>query len=112
MSSSRTVKYLLSEDDLPRYWYNIQADLPQPAPPPLDPGTGHPLDPAALEPLFAKALIEQELTRERDIPIPEEVRDVLRQWRPAPLYRARRLEAALDTPAKICNSQRGRSPKL
>lgn len=110
MSSSRTVKFLLSEEDLPRHWYNIQADFPEPAPPPLDPGTGLPLDPAALEPLFPRALIEQEMTLEREVPIPEEVRDVLRQWRPAPLYRARRLEAALDTPAKIYYKYEGVSP--
>ncbi len=110
MSSSSTVKYLLSEEDLPRHWYNIQADFPEPAPPPLHPGTGLPLEPAALEPLFAKALIEQEMTLERDIPIPDEVRDVLRQWRPAPLYRARRLEALLDTPAKIYYKYEGVSP--
>lgn len=110
LMSQDTVKYLLSEDDIPKHWYNIQADLPEPAPPPLDPTSGQPLSPAALEPLFPKALIEQEMATEREIEIPKEVRDILRQWRPSPLYRARRLERALDTPAKIYYKYEGVSP--
>ncbi len=108
--SQDTIKYLLGEEDLPTHWYNIQADLPEPVPPPLDPATGQPLPPVALEPLFPKALIEQEMTTEREVEIPREVRDILRQWRPSPLYRARRLERALDTPAKIYYKYEGVSP--
>ncbi len=108
--SQDTIKYLLGEEDLPTHWYNIQADLPEPVPPPLDPATGQPLPPEALEPLFPKALIEQEMTTEREVEIPREVRDILRQWRPSPLYRARRLERALDTPAKIYYKYEGVSP--
>lgn len=105
-----TIKYLLSEDRIPRAWYNIQADLPIPAPPVLHPGTGQPIGPGDLAPLFPMALIMQEVSQERYIDIPEEVRDVYRQWRPAPLYRARRLEKALDTPAKIYYKYEGVSP--
>lgn len=105
-----TIKYLLSEDQLPKDWYNIQADLPTPAPPPLHPGTGQPLGPADLAPLFPMELIKQEVSTERAIAIPEEVRSIYRQWRPSPLYRARRLEAALDTPAKIYYKYEGVSP--
>src|SRR3954449_2682144 len=74
---------------------------PPPPPPPLHPGTGQPLGPADLAPLFPMALIMQEVSTEREIAIPEEVRAVYRQWRPTPLFRARRLEKALGTPAKI-----------
>ncbi len=110
MSSPDTVKFVLSEEDLPKAWYNIQADLPEPAPPPLNPADGQPLPPEALEPLFPKALIEQEMSTEREIEIPHPVRDILRQWRPSPLYRARQLERALDTPAKIYYKYEGVSP--
>ena len=105
-----TVKYVLSEDRLPTHWYNIAADLPSPLPPPLHPGTGQPLGPADLAPLFPMALIMQEVSSERTIEIPDQVRDIYRQWRPTPLYRARRLEAALDTPAKIYYKYEGVSP--
>jgi tryptophan synthase beta chain len=105
-----TVKYLLSEDRLPTHWYNIAADLPVPLPPPLHPGTGQPLGPADLAPLFPMALIMQEVSSERTIEIPDQVRDIYRQWRPSPLFRARRLEAALDTPAKIYYKYEGVSP--
>lgn len=105
-----TVKYVLDESDLPRHWYNIAADLPEPPKPPLDPATGEPLTPDALEPLFPMAVIEQEVSTEREIPIPDPVRDILRQWRPSPLYRARRLEKALDTPARIYYKYEGVSP--
>ncbi|HXW00406.1 MAG TPA: TrpB-like pyridoxal phosphate-dependent enzyme, partial [Anaerolineae bacterium] len=105
-----TIKYLLPEDRIPRAWYNIQADLPQPAPPVLHPGTGQPVGPGDLAPLFPMALILQEVSTERSIEIPEEVRDVYRQWRPAPLFRARRLEKALDTPARIYYKYEGVSP--
>ena len=105
-----TVKYVLSEDQLPTSWYNVAADLPSPPPPVLHPGTGQPIGPADLAPLFPMALIMQEVSTERAIEIPEEVQAVYRQWRPTPLFRARRLEAALDTPAKIYYKYEGVSP--
>jgi tryptophan synthase beta chain len=105
-----TVKFLLSEDQMPTTWYNIAADLPSPPPPVLHPVTGRPVGPADLAPLFPMALIQQEVSTEPVIEIPEEVRNVYRQWRPAPLYRARRLEKALDTPAKIYYKYEGVSP--
>jgi tryptophan synthase beta chain len=105
-----TIKYLLPEDRIPRAWYNIQADLPQPAPPVLHPGTGQPVGPGDLAPLFPMALILQEVSTERSIEIPEEVRDIYRLWRPTPLFRARRLEQALDTPARIYYKYEGVSP--
>ena len=105
-----TIKYLLDEDQMPRAWYNIQADLPQPAPAVLHPGTMQPIGPDDLAPLFPMSLIEQEVSTEREIPIPEPVRDVLRMWRPAPLHRALGLERALGTPAKIFYKYEGVSP--
>src|SRR6195952_1339430 len=105
-----TVKYVLSEDQMPTSWYNIAADLPSPPPPPLHPGTGQPIGPADLAPLFPMELIKQEVRTERTIDIPEEVQAVYRQWRPTPLFRARRLEQALDTPAKIYYKYEGVSP--
>lgn len=98
---SNTLKYTLEEDRIPKAWYNIQADLPQPMPPPLDPGTRQPLDPETLHAIFAPALIAQELSQERWVHIPEPVWEAYRQWRPTPLFRARRLESMLQTPAKI-----------
>lgn len=95
------VKYVLTEDQMPTSWYNIQADFPEPAPPVLHPGTGKPIGPEDLAPLFPMSLIQQEVSQERYIDIPEELQMILRYWRPSPLYRARRLEQALDTPAKI-----------
>ena len=105
-----TVKYLLSEADIPKQWYNLAADLPEPPTPPLNPATGQPLSPADLEPLFSRGVIEQEISTERYIDIPDPVRDIYRQWRPSPLYRARRLERALDTPARIYYKYEGTSP--
>ena len=107
---SDETKFLLPESDIPRAWYNIQADLPTPLPPPLHPGTHQPLGPADLAPLFPMALIQQEVTTEREVPIPEPVRDIYRLWRPSPLHRARRLEQALDTPAHIYYKYEGVSP--
>jgi tryptophan synthase beta chain len=104
------VKYILPEDRMPAAWYNIQADLPAPVPPALHPETRQPITPADLAPLFPAAIIEQEVSQERWIEIPEPVRSIYRQWRPAPLYRARRLEKALDTPAKIYYKYEGVSP--
>jgi tryptophan synthase beta chain len=105
-----TVKYLLSEDRMPASWYNIAADLPTPPPAVLHPGTHQPVGPADLAPLFPMALIMQEVSTERAIEIPDEVRSIYQQWRPSPLYRARRLERALDTPAKIYYKYEGVSP--
>lgn len=103
-------KYVLDEKDIPTSWYNILADLPEPLPAPLHPGTGKPLGPDDLAPLFPMELIKQEMSTERFIEIPEEVRDILRLWRPTTLYRARRLEKALDTPAHIYYKYEGTSP--
>ncbi len=104
------IKYTLSEDKLPKAWYNIQADLPKPLPGVLNPATGQPITPTDLEPLFPMALIEQEVSTEPEIEIPEAVQSIYRQWRPTPLYRARRLEKHLDTPAKIYYKYEGVSP--
>ena len=107
---SDTVKYVLEESRIPKTWYNIQADLPKPLPPVLHPGTHKPIGPDDLAPLFPLELILQEVSTEREIDIPGPVRDVYRQWRPSPLYRARRLEAALGTPARIYYKYEGVSP--
>jgi tryptophan synthase beta chain len=107
---AETVKYVLDETRIPKHWYNIVADLPRAPEPVLHPGTLKPVGPADLEPLFPMALILQEVSAEREIPIPAPVRDVYRQWRPSPLCRARRLERALDTPAKIYYKYEGVSP--
>ena len=104
-----TVKITLTEKDLPRQWYNIQADLPTPLLPPLGPN-GKPVTPDMLAPVFPMNLIEQEVSTKRWITIPEEVRQLLALWRPAPLYRARRLEKALGTPARIYYKNEGVSP--
>ena len=103
-------KFLLSENDIPKDWYNIQADLPFEMPPVLHPGTKQPVGPADLAPLFPMELIKQEVSKERWIEIPEPVREVYRLWRPSPLYRAHRLEKALQTPAKIFYKYEGVSP--
>jgi tryptophan synthase beta chain len=103
-------KFLLPEDRIPKAWYNIAADLPVPPSPPLHPGTGQPLGPADLAPLFPMALILQEVSAEREIEIPEPVREAYRLYRPSPLVRARRLEKLLDTPAHIYFKYEGVSP--
>jgi tryptophan synthase beta chain len=103
-------KVVLPESELPKAWYNILADLPSPPPPPLHPGTKQPIGPSDLEPLFPQEIILQEVSTERWIEIPEPVRDVYRLWRPTPLIRARRLEAALQTPARIYYKYEGTSP--
>ncbi len=105
-----SVKYVLDEKDIPRHWYNIVADLPTPPPPVLHPATHQPVGPNDLAPIFPKAVIEQEVSTEREIEIPDPVRDIYRQWRPSPLYRARRLEKMLDTPARIYYKYEGVSP--
>src|SRR5690242_13776415 len=103
-------KILLDESEIPRRWYNILADLPAPPPPVLHPGTHQPVGPDDLAPLFPMALILQEVSAERYVPIPDDVLDVYRLWRPSPLYRAHRLERALGTPAKIFYKYEGVSP--
>src|SRR5687767_15302215 len=103
-------KYLLDEKEIPTKWYNIQADLKTPAAPPLHPGTGQPIGPADLAPLFPMEIIKQEVSQERYIGIPEEVLEAYKLYRPTPLYRARRLERALDTPARIFYKYEGVSP--
>ena len=107
---SETIKYLLPESEIPKAWYNLMADLPTPPPPPLHPGTKQPVGPDDLAPLFPMELIMQEVSMEREIEIPDPVRRIYQQWRPAPLYRARNLEKLLDTPAKIYYKYEGVSP--
>ena len=107
---SYTIKYLLPESEIPKDWYNIVADLPEPPPPVLHPGTHEPVGPDDLAPLFPMSLIMQEVSGERYLEIPEPVRDIYKQWRPSPLFRARRLEKTLDTPAKIYYKYEGVSP--
>jgi len=107
---TETVKYVLEESRLPEAWYNIVADLPEPLAPVLHPGTGEPIGPDDLAPLFPMEVILQEVSTEERIEIPEEVREVYRQWRPTPLFRARRLERELDTPARIFYKYEGVSP--
>lgn len=103
-------KILLSEKEIPTKWYNIQADMPNLPKPALSPATKQPAGPEDLTPIFPMSLIMQEVSQERWIEIPEEVREIYRLWRPSPLYRARRLEKALDTPAKIYYKHEGVSP--
>ena len=105
-----SVKYVLDEARMPKRWYNIMADLPSPPPAVLHPGTKQPVGPDDLAPLFPMALIGQEVSTDREIDIPEPVREIYKQWRPTPLYRARRLERALQTPAKIYYKYEGVSP--
>jgi tryptophan synthase beta chain len=105
-----TVKYLLPEDRIPTAWYNVAADLPVPPPPPLHPGTLQPAGPQDLAPLFPMGLILQEVSTERSIEIPEEVREIYKLWRPTPLIRAARWEKTLGTPAKIFFKYEGASP--
>ncbi len=107
---SDSIKFTLGEQDIPKFWYNIAADLPSAPPPVLHPGTKQPIGPDDLAAIFPMAVIQQEVSQEREIEIPEPVRDVYRQWRPTPLYRARRLEKVLDTPARIYYKYEGTSP--
>jgi len=103
-------KILLDEEQIPRKWYNVQADLPSPLDPPLHPATHKPVGPDDLKAIFPMELIRQEVTTERFVDIPEDIRDVYRLWRPSPLYRAHRLEKFLKTPAKIYYKWEGVSP--
>jgi len=104
------IKYMLPESDIPTHWYNIQADLPEPMAPPLHPGTKQPATAEDMTAIFPMSLVEQEMTTEKWIEIPDEVRQYYAQWRPSPLYRARELEKVLDTPAKIYYKYEGTSP--
>jgi tryptophan synthase beta chain len=110
MTEATRTKITLDESELPTQWYNLLADLPVPPPPVLHPGTLQPVGPDDLAPLFPMDLIAQEVTGERYVDIPGEVLDVYRLWRPSPLYRAHRLEKALDTPARIYYKYEGVSP--
>ena len=103
-------KILLDENDIPKRWYNIQADLKKQVDPPLNPKTKQPIGPDDLKLIFPMELIKQEVSRDRYIPIPKEIREIYRIWRPSPLYRARRLEKALKTPAHIYYKWEGVSP--
>ena len=103
-------KVVLDESELPRRWYNVQADLPTPPRPVLHPGTGEPVGPDDLAPLFPMELILQEVSDRPEVEIPDEVLEAYRLWRPTPLYRARRLEAALGTRSRIFYKYEGTSP--
>ena len=103
-------KILLNEDQIPKQWYNIIPDMPGPLAPVINPRTLQPVTPDDLLPIFPMSLIEQEVSRERWIPVPDEVREIYRLWRPTPVYRAKRLEKALGTPAKIYYKHEGVSP--
>jgi len=105
-----TKKITLPESELPRQWYNILADMPTPLEPPINPGTGEPIGPEALSAIFPMALIEQEVSQQRFIDIPDEVIEKYLMWRPTPLYRAYNLEKYLETPAKIYFKNEGTSP--
>src|SRR4051812_33907091 len=108
--SDDSTKHLLSEDEIPTHWVNLMPSLPGEALPPLNPGTLQPAGPEDLSPIFPMALIEQEVSGEARVPIPDAVRDAYKLWRPTPLYRARRLEEALGTPARIYYKYEGVSP--
>src|SRR5215813_10933959 len=103
-------KFLLADSQIPSAWVNVLPSLPEPLDPPLHPGTHQPLSPADLAPIFPMELIEQEFSPLPTVDIPGEVMDIYRQWRPTPLYRARRLEKVLDTPARIYYKYEGVSP--
>ncbi len=106
----KNTKIILDENDIPKKWYNILPDMPTPVSPPLHPATKEPIGPKDLSPLFPMELIKQEVSQERFISIPDEVRDIYTLWRPSPLYRAHRLEKELKTPAKIYYKYEGVSP--
>ena len=107
---SQQTRFTLSQSDIPKQWYNLNADFPEPLPPPLHPGTKEPMPPAALEAIFPKNLIEQEISGAPWIEIPKPVREIYALWRPTPLLRAVRLEKALNTPAHIYYKYEGASP--
>ena len=104
------VKFLLKDSEIPKTWYNIMADMPNPPAAVLHPGTGKPVSPDDLSPLFPMPLIEQEVSSQREIPIPEAVRDIYTLWRPTPMFRALRLEKEVGTKSKIYYKYEGVSP--
>jgi tryptophan synthase beta chain len=110
ISGMDTIQYNLPQERIPRVWTNILPALPKPMAPPLHPGTHQPIGPEDLAPIFPMAIIAQEVSMEPEIEIPEPVRQIYAQWRPSPLFRARRLEQALDTPAHIYYKYEGVSP--
>lgn len=110
MRREELTKIILPEEKIPKFWYNVQADMPNPPAPGLHPRTKKPLTPEDLTPIFPMSLIEQEVSTERYIEIPQAVREIYQQWRPSPLFRARRLEKALDTPCRIYYKYEGVSP--
>jgi tryptophan synthase beta chain len=107
---SENIKFGLPEDRIPRAWYNVTADLPKPLPPILNPVTGKPIGPEDLAPLLPRQLILEEVATEREIEIPDPIRNIYKLWRPSPLHRARALERHLDTPARIFYKDEGASP--
>jgi tryptophan synthase beta chain len=107
---SQKLRFDLEQADIPAAWYNLNADFPEPLPPPLNPATQEPLPPAALEAIFPRNLIEQEISRDKWVEIPDPVREIYALWRPTPLLRAVRLEKALNTPAHIYYKYEGASP--
>ncbi|MGE5422934.1 MAG: TrpB-like pyridoxal-phosphate dependent enzyme, partial [Ignavibacteriales bacterium] len=110
MSREELTKIILPEDKLPKFWYNVVADMPNPPAAGLNPVTKEPLSPSDMLPIFPMEIIMQEASAERFIEIPAEVREQYKMWRPAPLFRAKRLEKALDTPARIYYKYEGVSP--
>lgn len=110
MSREKLTKIILPEERMPRFWYNVQADMPTPLSPALHPETKQPLGPEDLAPLFPMGLIAQEVSTERFLEIPPEVRELYKLWRPSPLYRAHGLEKALDTQCRIYYKYEGVSP--
>jgi len=110
MNKMNKTKILLAEREIPTHWYNIQADMPNPLEPPLSPVTGKPATSEELGKIFPNEVIKQEMSTERYIEIPEEVRELYKMWRPSPMFRAHRLERALDTPARIYFKYEGVSP--
>src|SRR5437868_13424074 len=108
--SDEPVKYTLPESEIPTHWVNLMPDLPGDPSPPLNPGTQQPAGPDDLTPIFPMGLIQQEVATDPEVEIPDEIRDVARRGRPSPLFRASRLEGALDTPAHIYYKYEGGSP--
>ena len=107
---SENTKVILDESEMPKHWYNLNADFPEPCAPHLNPATKEPVTEADLQPLFSAELCRQELTKDRYVEIPEPIRRLYTQWRPSPLFRARRLEKALGTSARIYYKYEGASP--
>ena len=107
---SENTKVILDESEMPKHWYNLNADFPEPCAPHLNPATKEPVTEADLQPLFSAELCRQELTKDRYVEIPEPIRRLYTQWRPSPLFRARRLEKALGTSARIYYKYEGARP--